>query len=103
MSAAPSGLPELALALPRAPLSAETSYDIVMAGERVALYAARALYWPRCMTLFIADLHLGKAATFRAGGVPLPRGSTAADLARLTRLIERTSAARLGVLGDFLH
>jgi len=103
MSAASSESPELALEPPRAPLSAETSYDIVMAGERVALYAARALHWPRCSTLFIADLHLGKAATFRAGGVPLPRGSTAADLARLTALIERTRATRLVILGDFFH
>jgi DNA ligase-associated metallophosphoesterase len=53
--------------------------------------------------VFVADVHLGKAAAFRAGGVPLPRGSTAADLARLTRLIEHTHATRLVVLGDFLH
>jgi DNA ligase-associated metallophosphoesterase len=103
MSAAPSDSPELALDLPRAAASAETAYDTVMAGERVVLHAERALYWPRCATLFIADLHLGKAATFRAGGVPLPRGSTAADLARLTTLIARTGAARLVILGDFFH
>jgi len=48
-------------------------------------------------------VHLGKAAAFRAGGVPLPRGATAADLARLTRLIERTGATRVVVLGDFFH
>ena len=72
-------------------------------GERVVLHAERALYWPRERTLFIADLHLGKAAAFRAGGVPLPRGSTTADLARLTALLARTGAARLVVLGDFLH
>ena len=45
------------------------------------LLAERALYWPRAATLFVADVHLGKAAAFRAGGVPLPRGATAADLA----------------------
>jgi DNA ligase-associated metallophosphoesterase len=104
MSAASSGSPELALALPRAPLSAETSYDIVMAGERVALYAARALYWPRCMTLFIADLASSvKAATFRAGGVPLPRGQYGRDLARLTRSSSEQGAERLVILGDFFH
>jgi DNA ligase-associated metallophosphoesterase len=75
----------------------------VLGGERVALHAERALHWLRERTLFVADVHLGKAAAFRAGGVPLPRGSTAADLARLSRLIERTSATRLVVLGDFLH
>jgi DNA ligase-associated metallophosphoesterase len=48
-------------------------------------------------------VHLGKAAAFRAGGVAIPRGATANDLARLTRLIERTQAIHLVVLGDFLH
>jgi DNA ligase-associated metallophosphoesterase len=75
----------------------------VVGGERVTLHAERALHWPRERTVFVADVHLGKAATFRAGGVPLPRGSTATDLARLTRLIGRTQAIRLVVLGDFLH
>jgi DNA ligase-associated metallophosphoesterase len=75
----------------------------VAGGEQVALHAERALFWPRERTLFVADVHLGKAAAFRAGGVPLPRGSTAADLARLTQLIERSGATRLIVLGDFLH
>jgi DNA ligase-associated metallophosphoesterase len=54
-------------------------------------------------TLVVADVHLGKAAAFRAGGVPLPRGATANDLARLAALIARTGATRLVVLGDFLH
>src|SRR5258706_7423120 len=72
-------------------------------GERVELLAARALHWPRERTLFVADVHLGKAAAFRAGGVPLPRGATAADLARLARLCAQTDARRLVILGDFLH
>ena len=74
-----------------------------LAGEDVLLLAQRALYWPRERTLFVADVHLGKAASFRAGGVPVPRGATASDLARLTALLARTGARRLVVLGDFLH
>jgi len=72
-------------------------------GEAVELLADRALYWPRGHTLFVADVHLGKAATLRAGGVPIPRGTTAHDLARLTRLVQATGASKLVVLGDFLH
>lgn len=72
-------------------------------GEDVELHAERALYWPRARTLFVADLHVGKGATLRAAGVPLPRGATAADLARLGRLLARTGATTLCVLGDFLH
>ena len=67
------------------------------------MLADRALYWPREATLFVADVHLGKAAAFRAGGVPLPRGGTQADLARLTALLAATGAQRLVILGDFLH
>jgi len=74
-----------------------------LCGERVALLAERALHWPAGETLFVADVHLGKAAAFRAGGVPLPRGSTEADLARLAALVARTAARKLVVLGDFLH
>lgn len=74
-----------------------------IAGEAVELLAERALHWPRERTLFVADVHLGKAAAFRAGGVPLPRGSTADDLSRLAALLTRTGATRLVVLGDLLH
>ena len=78
-------------------------YETTLCGERVSLHPERALHWPAGGTLFVADVHLGKAAAFRAGGVPLPRGSTQADLARLSSLLARTGAARLVVLGDFLH
>lgn len=73
------------------------------AGEAVELWADRALFWPRERTLFVADAHLGKAAAFRAGGVPLPRGTTRGDLARLSALVARTAAQRLVFLGDLIH
>lgn len=72
-------------------------------GENVLLYAERALFWPAGRTLFVADVHLGKTAAFRAGGVALPGGATAANLARLARLVATTRAEALVVLGDFLH
>ena len=50
---------------------------------RRAARRARAATGRARRTLFVADVHLGKAAAFRAGGVPIPRGATAADLARL--------------------
>ena len=87
---------------PRSPGGACT-LSTVVASERVVLHAERALEWPRARTLFVADVHLGKAAAFRAGGVPVPRGSTATDLRRLDRVIARANATRLVVLGDFLH
>ena len=50
------------------------------AARTVELLAERALHWPAARTLFVADVHLGKAAAFRAGGVAIPRGATANDL-----------------------
>jgi DNA ligase-associated metallophosphoesterase len=77
--------------------------EIELAGERVRLLAERALYWEREKTLIAADLHWGKAAAFRAGGIPVPRGTTAADLARLGHALWHTGARRLILLGDLLH
>jgi uncharacterized protein len=81
----------------------DDGFTTAICGERVVLRAERALFWPRAATLFVADVHLGKTAAFRAGGVPLPRGSTQSDLKRLTRLIDGLAAHTLVVLGDFLH
>lgn len=76
---------------------------VTVAGERVVLLAERAIAWPAMGALVIADPHWGKAATFRAHGLPVPRGTTAADLARLDSALARTGAAHLIVLGDFWH
>ena len=54
-------------------------------------------------TLVAADLHWGKGATFRAAGIPIPRGATGDDLARLDAALLRTCARRLVVLGDLFH
>lgn len=74
-----------------------------LAGERVELLGDRALLWPARSRLLIADLHLGKADTFRRAGIALPSGGTAHDLERLSALIARTRARSLWVLGDLLH
>src|SRR5262249_50769057 len=51
----------------------EPSRDAIVeiAGERVTLLAERAAYWQRTRTLLVADTHFGKAATFRAAGIPV--------------------------------
>jgi uncharacterized protein len=76
---------------------------VCLAGEEVLLLPERALFWPRAGTLVVADLHWGKAATFRAAGIPVPAGSTRDDLARLDLALGRTHARRLVVLGDLFH
>lgn len=78
-------------------------YELEIAGERVLLSALRALYLPAHDTLVVADLHWGKAATFRAKGVPLPPGTTRSDLERLSAALIEFGAGRMIVLGDLLH
>ncbi len=64
--------------------------------ERVALHVAS-------RTLFVADLHLGKSAAFRARGLPVPSGTTRDNLARLAALVVEHTASRIVFLGDLLH
>jgi DNA ligase-associated metallophosphoesterase len=74
-----------------------------LGGEQVCLMAERALYADSLRTLFVADLHIGKTATLRSLAVPIPVGTTASDLCRLSALLRRTGAEHLVVLGDLLH
>ena len=79
------------------------SAEIEIRGERLLLLPDRALYWERGGTLVVADVHLGKAAAFRASALPIPEETTAATLGRLTAALARCRARRLLLLGDFLH
>ena len=73
------------------------------AGQTVWLLPEHALWWPTERVLFIADLHLGKAATYRAQGQPVPSGTTHENLRRLSQLVQHYQPAQLVFLGDFLH
>jgi DNA ligase-associated metallophosphoesterase len=74
-----------------------------VAGAPAVLMAEHAVYLPEMRTLLVADAHFGKAATFRAGGIFVPRGTTSSTLARLDGALIRTGAMRLVFLGDLLH
>ncbi len=74
-----------------------------LAGERVLLLPQKALYWPAAKTLMVADIHFGKAASFRALGVPVPRGTTSENIAALETLLTTHDTQRIVFLGDFLH
>lgn len=69
----------------------------------IVLLPGRAAFLPASATLLVADLHLGKAATFRKAGIPVPEGSAQRDLARLADLVVRHAVRRLIVLGDLFH
>ena len=77
--------------------------SFMFGGHAFEPLAERALHWSARRTIILSDLHVGKAAVFRARGVPIPTGVTSKDLARLSAIIDRTAAERVLILGDFLH
>ena len=74
-----------------------------IAGQTLHLLPERAAFWAERRLLLVADAHFGKAATFRANGIPVPHGTTADNLTRLDALIARWNVAHVVFLGDFLH
>lgn len=84
-------------------MTSEGETTVSVRGEELTLLPERAVFWNAARTIFIADPHWGKAATFRARGIPVPSGTTDESVARLDRLLERTSARQIIFLGDLLH
>ena len=72
-------------------------------GARLQLLAQRAIFLPEQSSLLVADAHIGKAQAFRRLGVPVPSGTTADGLDRLTALLQATQARRIVFMGDLLH
>jgi DNA ligase-associated metallophosphoesterase len=79
------------------------SLPIDFCGERLILLADRAIHWPAQKTLLLADVHLGKDASFRAAGLPVPVGNSSKDLARIESILKANLAERLIILGDLVH
>jgi DNA ligase-associated metallophosphoesterase len=77
--------------------------SVTVAGENLVASPSRSLFWPRESTLFVADLHLGKAASFRTLDLPIPGGTTFAALTRLSGALRTSGARRLVLLGDLWH
>ena len=69
----------------------------------VWLLPDRALFIPTANALVIADVHIGKAATFRSLGVPVPHGTTDSNLQRISKFIEQLRPSTLYFLGDLVH
>lgn len=77
--------------------------ELLIRGEPLLLLPEKAVYWPRQKMLVIADIHFGKAAAFRAQGVPVPRGTTSQNLDALDALMRLHETEQIVFLGDFLH
>lgn len=72
-------------------------------GQELQLLGGRAAIDPRRGVLLAADVHLGKAESFQAHGVPLPSDGDGANLNRLLELVHRHRPRRVIVLGDLIH
>ena len=76
---------------------------VEVGGVEFQLLAGKAAWWPAERTLLVADVHFGKAVSFRRLGVPVPEATTGATLAALDALLAVHDARRIVFLGDLLH
>ncbi len=83
--------------------SAQAFAPFSWGGEQLELLAERAIWDPGRRVLLLADLHLGKAESFQAQGIPLPSDGDAATLNALLELAARRRPEQVIVLGDLIH
>jgi uncharacterized protein len=77
--------------------------DIELAGQTLRLLPEKVAVWQEKNMLLVADLHLGKAATFQASGLAMPGGHNERDLARLVEVCGKAGPTSLTILGDLFH
>jgi DNA ligase-associated metallophosphoesterase len=72
-------------------------------GASLELLPQRALWDGATGALLVADLHLGKAESFQANGIPLPSDGDLSTLNQLLELAAQRQPQRVVVLGDLIH
>ncbi len=80
-----------------------TAAPIHLAGERLMLDPAGALFWPAAGLLAVSDLHLEKGSSYARHGSLLPPWDTHATLDRLNLLLHRYRPRVVVALGDSFH
>ncbi len=76
---------------------------VTIGGQELVLLPGGGAWLPGPNLLLVADLHLGKAATFRAHSIGVPTGPDQSTLDALASMIDRTGAAEVMFLGDLFH
>ena len=84
-------------------MSNQNTLPVIVEGENFILYAEKAMYWESRKILFVADLHLGKAAHFRKQGIPVPCQVAANNFKMLDLIIKKSNCNKLVFLGDLFH
>lgn len=80
-----------------------TAAPIHLAGHRLLLDPAGALWWPERSLLAVADLHLEKGSACALRGNLVPPWDTRATLDRLSLLLRRYDPRTVVALGDSFH
>lgn len=76
---------------------------ISVMNESLELLPERAFLWRKRNLLGFSDVHLGKAESLQAMGVPVPSSVHQEDLDRMTALIQKHCIQEVLILGDWIH
>jgi len=83
--------------------AARGNASLTWQGSSLELLPQRALWQADIGVLLVADLHLGKAESFQASGIPLPSDGDLSTLNLLLDLAAQLQPQRVVVLGDLIH
>jgi DNA ligase-associated metallophosphoesterase len=81
----------------------DNALPVIVEGETFMLFAEKAMLWKPEDTLFIADLHLGKAGHFRKQGIPVPVNAGVNNFVLLNSIIDKSRCKKILFLGDLFH
>lgn len=76
---------------------------ITIKSHQLWLCSPGGVFDPVAGTLYVADTHFGKDATFRQHAVPVPEGTTDETLQKIKRMLHTNLATKLVILGDMFH
>ena len=74
-----------------------------IADQQMTLRGDGSIFLDSQRSLLVSDLHLGKDASFRAAGIPVPHGMNRDTLGSLSNAIKETAAEHVFLLGDLIH
>jgi len=74
-----------------------------LSGHNVQFLPQKAIWIAHISSIFVADLHFGKAAHFRKSGIPIPEPIHYHDLNLIQQLLETYNPVDFYILGDAFH
>jgi DNA ligase-associated metallophosphoesterase len=77
--------------------------EVSLLGQHLIPHPDKTLFWREEQLMIVADPHFAKTQIFRENGIPIPGGTTAKDLERLSYRMDQLQPRKLLFLGDLLH